>query len=176
MKIETERLILREWHKSDAKDIVEGLSDFDTVKNLTAPYPYEYKYAEDFIAKNSPHSENSYYFAIQLKSTGKVIGGTNINLIDDKVKGGIWLNKNYQGCGYGTEAFSARAKFAFETLGVSKLENGFFDFNEKSWNMQRKLGYEIVGKKKNFSPALNSEVVEIVTQLTKDNYLKNKTK
>ena len=38
--IETERLILREWKISDIDDMVEGLNDFDTAKNLTVPFPY----------------------------------------------------------------------------------------------------------------------------------------
>ena len=176
MKIETDRLILREWQKTDVNDIVEGLNDFDTNKNLTAPYPYQIKDAEYFIEKNSYHKDDSYYFAIQLKGTGKVIGGTNINIVGNKAKGGIWLNKDYQGKGYGTEAFKARARFAFELLGVNELENGFFDFNKKSWHMQEKIGYEIIGEKKNFSPALNQEVTEIVTRLTKENFLKIKDK
>ena len=36
--IETERLILREWKISDIDDMVEGLNDFDTAKNLTVPF------------------------------------------------------------------------------------------------------------------------------------------
>lgn len=174
MIIETERLILREWTKTDVDDMVEGLSDFDTTKNITAPYPYHIKDAENFIEKNCKHKNDSYYFAIVLKESGKAIGGTNVNILGDKFKGGIWLNKDYQGKGYGTEAFCARAKFAFDFLGAVELENGFFDFNLKSWHMQEKLGYEIIGKKKNFSPALNQEVTEIVTRLTKENFLKTK--
>ena len=174
MKIETDRLLLREWRKSDINDIVEGLSDFDTNKNITAPYPYCSKHAEAFIDKHGKHTNNSFYFAIELKSSGKVIGGTNVNIVEDKVKGGIWLNKEYQGKGYGTEAFCARARFAFDTLGVAEIENGFFDFNEKSWRMQEQMGYKIVGEKKNFSPALNKEVTEIVTSLTKEDFLKTK--
>jgi len=52
MKIETERLILREWQLSDKYDIVEGLNDFDTAKNLTVPFPYKIEHAESFINKH----------------------------------------------------------------------------------------------------------------------------
>ena len=176
MKIETERLVLREWNEGDIDDLVEGLNDFDTIKNMTAPFPYQIKDAKEFIDKNKKHKNDSYYFAIELKDTGKVIGGTNVCLVNGKVKGGIWINKDYQGKGYGTEAFDARAEFAFDIFDVAELENGFFDFNKKSLHMQEKLGYEIVGEKKNFSSALNQEVVEIVTKLTKESYLKNKNR
>ena len=39
---------------------------------------------------------------------------------------------------------------------------------------KKKVGYKIVGKTKNFCPALNSEVVEVVTNLKKgDFFIKN---
>lgn len=176
MRLETERLVLREWNEHDIDDLVEGLNDFDTIKNMTAPFPYQIKDAKEFIDNHKKHEKNSYYFAIELKDTKKVIGGTNVCLVNGNVKGGIWINKDYQGKGYGTEAFDARAAFAFDYFDTTELENGFFDFNKKSMHMQEKLGYEIVGEKKNFSPALNQEVVEIVTKLTKENYLKNKNR
>ena len=36
--------------------------------------------------------------------------------------------------------------------------------------MQEKVGYKIVGKSKKFCPALNKEVVEILTKLTKTDF------
>lgn len=174
MIIETERLILRPWRKTDVDDMVEGLNDFETSKNLTTPYPYQISHATEFISKRMVHKKSCCHFAIQLKNSDKVIGGTEASLVDGKIKGGIWLNKNYHGKGYGTEVFRARAEFAFEVLGVNEIENGFFDFNKKSWHMQEKIGYKIVGEKKNFSAALNKEVTEVITKLTKQDYYKNK--
>ena len=172
--IETQRLILRSWKLTDIDDMVEGLNDFDTAKNLTVPFPYTKQHAESFINQHLVNDENNYYFAIVLKSENKVIGGTSLEIKTDirKNKGGIWLNKKYHGQGFGTEVWMARAKFAFENLKLTELENGFFEHNEISWTMQKKLGYEIIGEKINFCPALNKEVVEVVTKLTKDNFYK----
>jgi len=80
------------------------------------------------------------------------------------------LNKKYHSKGYGTEVWIARAKFAFETLNLNELENGYFEHNEISWKMQQKLGYKIVGKTINYCPALNREVVEIITNLKKEEF------
>jgi hypothetical protein len=54
MKLETERLILREPKISDWKDIVEGLSDVEIAKNLIkVKYPYTKRDAlENIISKN----------------------------------------------------------------------------------------------------------------------------
>ena len=171
MKIVSERLILREWKLEDADDIVEGLSDFETAKNLTVPFPYTKEHANQFInaAKSNP---NKQHFAITLKNTGEVIGGTSIEIHpNNKVKGGIWIKPSYTQKGYGTEAFKARAKFIFENLHFDEIENGYFDFNLNSAKMQEKIGYEIVGKKKTFCPAMKKEVTEIVTKLTRERFL-----
>ena len=169
--IETKRLILRPWQMTDINDIVEGLNNFDTAKNLTTPFPYTNENAIDFINKHLKNDDKNFYYAIVLRDNNKVIGGTSLELKpNNRNKGGIWLNQKYTGKGYGTEVWKARAEFAFYTLGLSELENGFYDFNEKSWHMQQKLGYKKVGQTVNFCPALNNEVVEIITRLTKEDF------
>ena len=172
-RIETERLIIRPLINEDAKSLYEGLKEFEVAKNLTVPYPYTLEHAKSFIESSLKEENKNYKFAIVLKSTGEVIGGTTIDFYKnpDKVKGGIWLNKKYIGYGYGTEAWRARAKFAFEVLGVEQLENGFFDFNEASKKMQLKVGYKIIGEKENFSQSLNKKVTEIVTLLKKEDLI-----
>ncbi|MBQ9792737.1 MAG: GNAT family N-acetyltransferase [Clostridia bacterium] len=171
-KIETDRLLLREWKIEDAEDLLEGLCDFDVTKNLTIPYPYTKEHAINFINAHIKNTVKDCTFAIVLKETNKVIGGTSIEYYEDinQYKGGIWFNKKYIGKGFGTEAWIARAKFAFEVLKVNELVNGFFEFNNASKHMQEKVGYKITGKKKNYSPALKQEVVEITTLLTKEDF------
>ena len=128
MIIETERLILRQWNMNDIADMVEGLNNINVTKWLAGvPYPYTEKDAEEFIKKTIEN--NLYNFAIVLKSEKKVIGGTqliNISFSNGTAGGGIWINENYQGYGYGTEAFGARIKYAFEVLELRRLENGYF--------------------------------------------------
>lgn len=167
--IESKRLLLRPWKDDDIDEIIEGLNDFETVKNLTTPFPYLKEHALDFLAKTKTEKDRQ-HFAITLKDSKKVIGGTVIIQVDGKIKGGIWIDRRFTGKGYGTEAFTARAKYIFENMNVDEIENGFFDFNERSWKMQQKIGYEIVGQKKNFCPALKKEVTEIVTKLKKENF------
>ena len=86
----------------DVDDIVVGLNDFDTAKNLTVPFPYTKENAKeflDFVKQN----KKDYYLAIVLKDSDKLIGGTSIEFKDNKVKGGIWISKKYQHQGFGTE-------------------------------------------------------------------------
>lgn len=174
-KIETERLILREWKMSDLTDLVEGLNNFETAKNLTVPFPYSKKDGKDFLKKHKANGGGKYYFAIVLKETGKVIGGTNISVCaeDSTVAGGgIWLNEKNTGKGLGTEAWVARANFAFTDLNLSVLSQGFYEFNERSKQMQLKVGGKITGEKMLYCPALKCEVKEILCDLKKEDFYK----
>lgn len=174
--IETERLILRQWQMDDVKAMVEGLNNINVTKWLAgAPYPYTEQDAINFIQKTI--NNNLYNFAIVLKSENKVIGGTqltNIDLNNGTAGGGIWLNEKYQGHGYGTEAFGARIQYAFEVLGLRRLENGYFKDNEKSHKMQLRFGYKDEGirRQRFLSKATGKLEDEYITGLLKDEWIK----
>ena len=174
--IETERLILRQYRLEDINDVVEGLNNINVTKWLAgAPYPYTEKDAEYFITKSI--NEKLYNFAIVLKSENKVIGGTqltNIDLHNGTAGGGIWISEKYWGHGYGTEAFGARIKYAFEVLGLRRLENGYFKENEKSHKMQLKFGYKDEGVRRQKFVSRGSGKIEdeYITGLLKDEWIK----
>ena len=71
------------------------------------------------------------------------------------------------------EAFSTREKYCFEKLNLRRLENGYFRGNEKSKNMQHKLGYkdEKKKRKKYLCLATKEYVDEHVTGLLKEDFI-----
>lgn len=155
MKLETDRLILREWTLNDKEDLIDGLNNIEVSKWLAfVPYPYTKEDAENWIdscRERINKGEDRYDFAIELKENKKVIGGTNLERINRNqgtAGGGIWINAKYHGKGYGREAWGKRIEFAFEELGLRRLENGFFDGNISSFKMQSKFGYKIEGLKR----------------------------
>ena len=174
--IETSRLLLRQYRYEDADDLVEGLNNINVTQWMShTPYPYTKEDALSFIKKSL--DDNLYNFAIVLKEENKVIGGTqlrNVDLIQGTASGGIWLNEKYQGHGYGSEAWGARIKFAFEVLGLRRLENGYFEGNERSWNMQKKFGYKQEGmRREKYIPLSTGKVTnEYVTGLLKSEWIK----
>ena len=173
--IETERLILRQWNMDDINDVVEGLNNLNVTKWLAgAPFPYTIEDAKHFIQKTIDN--DLYNFAIILKSENKAIGGTqltNVSLDNGTAGGGIWINEKYQGFGYGSEAFGARIKYAFEVLGLRRLENGYFKDNEKSHKMQLKFGYKDEGirRQRFVSKATGKIEDEYITGLLKDEWI-----
>ncbi|MFA5931622.1 MAG: GNAT family protein [archaeon] len=180
MKLETKRLILRDWKKEDIKDLIEGLNNLKVAKWLAfAPHPFTKKDAEKWIdyCKNLKKGKNrtAYEFAIELKSEKKVIGGVTLDKIDHfhgLAGGGIWINIDYHGKGYGTEAFGERLRFAFENLNLRRIENGFFKGNPSSLKMQKKLGYKLEGlRRKRFVCKADGKIKdEYITGLLKEEW------
>ena len=179
MIIESKRIILRSWEQKDIDDLVEGLNNINVSKWMASvPFPYTKQEAESFISYAKKLNENSkdIMLAIVLKENNKVIGGTSIESINKKdgtAGGGIWLNEKYQKNGYGTEAFCTRIKYAFDVLGLRRMENGYFPNNEKSKKMQQKLGYreEGIRRKRFLCLATHEYVDECVTGLLKEEFV-----
>ncbi len=181
MKLETKRLILRDWNKKDINDIIEGLNNYNISKWLVlVPYPYTKKDAEEWISyckQNAKGKNRSYYFAIELKSEKKVIGGIGIdklNMFHEIGSDGFWINAKYHGQGYGTEALSETIEFAFNKLKLRRLESGVFKGNMPSLKLQKKFGYKIEGlRKKGFRCKADGKLKdEYITALLKEDWNK----
>lgn len=179
MIIESKRILLRSWEDKDVEALTAGLNNLRVSKWLAAiPYPYTTRDAEAFIhyAKHTAEDAGNIMLAIVLKESNQVIGGTSIEAINKRngtFGGGIWLNENYHGNGYGAEAFSARIKYAFEELGLRRAESGYFPGNVQSEKMQKKLGFQDEGiKRKRFlCLSTNQYVDECVTGLLKEEFV-----
>ncbi|MBT2564688.1 GNAT family N-acetyltransferase [Pedobacter sp. ISL-68] len=182
MRLETNRLVLREWTFKDINDLVEGLNNIEVAQWLALiPHPYTIIDAEKWIqycTKNSNEEKlvEAYHFAIELKSTQKVIGGISVDKINryhGSAGGGIWINTKYHGLGYGSEAFGKRIEFAFEELKLRRLDNGYFKGNESSYKLQEKFGYKVEGiRRKAFVCMANGEIMdEYLTGLLKEEWV-----
>jgi len=156
MELKTERLTVREWRASDLEDLVEGLNDLSVAEWMAfVPHPYTRddgtSWIKFCIASAAELPRRNYHLAISLDQESKVIGGMSLDGIEFQhgtAGGGIWLNAQYHKRGYGTEAFTARVRFAFEELNLRRIENGYFEGNDASRKMLEKLKYKVEGLKK----------------------------
>jgi len=182
LRLETERLFLREWSKKDAADLIEGLNNLNvSIWLAVVPHPYTKEDADKWInycIQNARvlRERNSYEFAIELKSEKKVIGGLTLERISysqGTAGGGIWINEKYQNYGYGTESFGERIRFAFMDLNLRRLENGYVVGNNSSSKMQKKFGYEVEGiRRKSFRCMADEKVKdEYITVLTRKRWV-----
>ena len=136
--IETDRLILRNFEESDYDDVYEFLSqrkddDFETYPGIT------YENGREHLAYRIHNDE---FIAIQLKSTGKVIGNVYFGSRDFQAKElGYIVNKNFQRHGYATEAISAVVKESFSS-GVHRIFAECDPRNVCSWGLLESLHFE----------------------------------
>jgi [ribosomal protein S5]-alanine N-acetyltransferase len=178
VRLETPRLTLRPWGEGDIEQLVLGLNDLELAKWMAfVPHPYSTAHAESWVTRcreiASASPTVTYEFAIELKPERTVIGGVSLNKVDRAAGtggGGIWIANDYQGRGYGREAFQAKIRFAFNDLGLTKLVNGYFDGNDNSWAMQRKLGYRRVGEVASRCLADGRQTIEHVTTLLRSDW------
>ena len=181
-ELRTERLKLRAWTEADLDDLVDGLNNYNISRWLAyIPFPYTPEDAMKWInyckQLEITSKTTGYEFAVELTSERKVIGGTslaNINFLQGKAEGGIWINERYHGRGLGAEAFGKRIEFAFDILSLRRLENGFFTGNGNSLQMQEKFGYKVEGIKRSslLCKADNEIKDEYITGLLKEEWKK----
>lgn len=138
MRLETERLILRNFEENDYDDLFEFLSqrkddEFESYPDIT------YDNGREHLAYRVGSDE---FFAIELKETGKVIGNIYFGNRDFESKElGYIVNKNYQRKGYAREAITEIIKEAFDS-GVHRVYAECAPRNECSWKLLESLGFE----------------------------------
>ena len=147
--IETERLILREFHESDLDDFFEYAS-VEGVGERAGWYHHKTKMVSKEIL--NLFIEEKKTFAVVFKENNKVIGSLGIEkygreeslseFFDYKGREiGYVLSKDYWNKGLMTEAVKAVCDFLFNKLDYDFLLCGYYLFNEQSKRVQEKCGF-----------------------------------
>lgn len=119
---------------------------------------------------------NNQRFAIDTEDMG-LIGMANlveINWKDKRAFTGMLLgDKETRGKGYGLDTIMAINKFAFEELGLQRLDSTIISYNEPSIGAYtKKGGWVIEGVKKNAYFRKNKWWDEIIIGITREDYFK----
>ena len=129
MRLETPRLILREYTKDDFAAVLDYQSD----PRYLRYYSWEKRTFEDvqwfartFIDWHSESPRRCFQLAVLLRESGTLIGGCGVRRKpDDDTEAdiGFELSPEHWGQGYATEAATAMAGFAFRELGLHRLSS-----------------------------------------------------
>lgn len=150
IRIETNRLILREWCPSDLDDLFEYASNPDVGPRAGwNPHPNK----DESLRILNRFINGKKTFAIVYKENNKVIGSLGVEFyeLEDKLTEffnyqgrsiGYVLSKDYWGRGLMPEAVSAVIDYLFDTLNYDFLLSGHFDFNDRSKRVQEKCGFK----------------------------------
>lgn len=176
MIFETERLILRPWKKSDAKDLYAYASSPEIGPAAGWP-PHKSVRESRKIIKNVLSAQETYAVVDKasmrpIGSIGLMIGdASNIGVPKDEAEIGYCLAMPYWGRGLIPEATRRLIRYAFEDLNINKLWCGYFEGNTKSLRVQEKCGFTYSHTIEHFPvKALDEEKTLHITCLTKEEW------
>lgn len=144
--LQTKRLILRKWNKTDVDSLYEYAKDPD-IGPIAGWPPHKSKEESLDVIQNVLCGVECY--AICEKGSDKAIGSIELRLNghtdmtdrDDECELGFWLGKPFWGRGYMPEAARELIRHAFEDLQMKTIWCGYYDGNEKSKHVQGKIGF-----------------------------------
>lgn len=136
------------WEDGDRERFVSLANDYDVWRQLydRFPHPYTRTDADEWIALNSKRTTVATFAICDAEGP---IGSVGLTLreADYRHSGeiGYWLGKPFWGRGIATAAVKAITAYAFESLGLTRLEAHIFARNQASARVLEKAGYEREG-------------------------------
>ena len=144
MKIETQRLFLREMTEGDFEALHKILADPDIMKHY--PYTFDDARVKNWIQRNIDRYRTFGFglWAVCLKETGEMIGdcGLTMQLINDQIKPeiGYHIRKDHQRKGYAKEAAIAVRDWTFNNTPFNIVYSYMKYTNEPSWRTAMSYG------------------------------------
>ena len=140
--LETERLIIRPFRKSDYQDLYEYLS-LEEIYRFEPGQPVSIKEAKKFASKRS-NSVNWWAVTLKHDIENKLIGHISLSQTDLKIlrtwEIGYIFHPDYHNKGYATEAALTVIRYIFNKLGAHRIVAYCSPENTASWRVLEKCG------------------------------------
>lgn len=153
--LETERLVLRQVTKEDAKSMLTYLSQEEVTKHIgLAPFKTvnealdEISWYESIVEKKT-----GIRWGITLKQQGEMIGSCGfLNMASKHFRSeiGIELSKDYWGKGIASEAIEAVVTYGFEKMNLQRIEALIEPLNLSSQKLFERQGFVREGLLRNY--------------------------
>ena len=149
--METPRLILRKLRRSDTEHYFQRLGSDEAVTRYMLFDPHrDISQSEASIEKalNRYAQGRCYRWAVALKEDDSLIGVFELlrfQDVDGSCSFAYMLSRDHWNRGYGTEVMKAAFRFAFDILGVQKIEADHMADNPASGAVMRKAGMTFRG-------------------------------
>ncbi len=177
MVLTTERLIIRPWCTSDAKDLYAVAQD-----NRVGPiagWPVHESESQSLEVIQTVFSQAEVY-AVAKKEDNRAIGmvglligqDSHFDIADNEAEVAYWIGVPFWGQGLIPEAVKALMQHAYENLGMQALWCGYFADNEQSFKVQAKCGFQHHHTEEHqFNPFLADYRTEHISYLSRENGL-----
>jgi len=166
LRIETDKLILRRFEKSDAEDMFNNwASDDEVTKYLSWPTHTDIKVSNHVINDwtQSYKNDEFYHWAIELKNSGDVIGGitvVNHSNLNEHCEIGYCIGRDYWGQGNTTGALIAVIDFLFDKVGFQRVGALHHIENTASGKVMLKAGMKYEGLRRKYLKNKHGEIVD----------------
>ena len=148
-RIETERLVVRCYQPSDARLLLESVTE--SVEHLkhwmpwahSEPTSFEQKLQGVIQFRGRFDLNESYVYGIFNPEETKLLGGTGLHtrIGDNQLEIGYWIHKDHINKGLVTESTAALVKVAFEIIHIHRIEIHCDPGNLASASIPRKLDF-----------------------------------
>jgi RimJ/RimL family protein N-acetyltransferase len=137
-------------------------------------FPISNEQQKSWFASLSINS-NDQRFAIDTEENG-LIGTANLVDLDWKNRnafhGMLLGDKNIRGKGFGMDTVMAIMKYAFEELGLERLDGSIIEYNKASLKLYvDKCGWKVEGRQRKWYYRKNQYWDKIIVGVTKNDYL-----
>ncbi|MCK9349859.1 MAG: GNAT family N-acetyltransferase [Clostridiales bacterium] len=143
---QSERLLYRHFHRSDAHELALLLNDYDVYKtSLNLPYPFT---ADDGLRLiTSGQEQREAYLVDSLavvdKASGKLVGFLRLtySYFHRHAELGYVIDRTFRGLGYGTEAVGASVSYLFSMKHFHRVYCRQLGRNPASEKIMEKVGF-----------------------------------
>lgn len=146
-----ERVMLREYRAEDIGDIRKWVNDAQTTRYLSTRFWPAQSLAdsEEFLARMLRTGHDAYNFVIASREDERYLGQLDMFRVDWRLRCGelgmVIAGEADRGQGLGTEALGLMQAFAFQTLGLERLELEVHTQNLAARRCYEKAGFTLEG-------------------------------
>lgn len=149
-KLDGKAVFLSPMKAEDFEQYTAWMNDFKITTNLgIASIVFSLEKEKE---KLEDMANGGYNFAIVLKENDQLIGNCSlfeVNQIHRRANIGLFIgDADNRGKGYGKEALELLLAFGFKVLNLNNILLNVFDFNEHAINLYKKLGFKIIGERR----------------------------
>lgn len=152
MRLETDRLVMREFVAADWEAVLAYQSDplYLRYYHWTERNEADARdFVQMFLDQQQEQPRTKFQLALSLKSEQQLIGNCGIRINDPELREaniGYELNSHYWGQGYATEAARAIVRCGFEALGMHRIWSWCIAENIGSARVLEKAGMRLEGR------------------------------
>lgn len=165
--------ILRPLEDDDADHVYRIINNPQNNQYLNTIFPMGLGFEKEWVKKKQQPSENDITMAVLLHD-GTFIGTMGlhqINHLHGTATTGAVLDAPYCGKGYGTDAKMMLLEYAFNWLGLYKVQSHTFSFNGRSAAYSHKCGYREEGRLKGQFQRFGQRYDEIILSVFREEWL-----